>query len=81
MSGPVAAAVKSKLRATGPLMPDIPEHGCTVLLIERIARINEEKPPILLLTVLLEEDTHCMDGALYPGLKAAPYLSGTAGGL
>ena len=52
-------------------MPDIPEHGCPVLLIERIARVNEEKPSILLLPVLIEEDVHCMDSALYPGLKAA----------
>ena len=67
----MALAVKSKLRATGTLMPDSPEHGCPVLLIERITRVNEEKPPILLLPVLLEEDAHRMDGALYPGLKAA----------
>ena len=67
----MAVAVKSKLRATGPLMPDNPEHGCPVLLIERITRINEEKPPILLLPVLLKEDAHRMYGAIYPGLKAA----------
>ena len=62
---------KSKLLATGPLVPDSPEHGCPVLLIERITRINEEKPPILLLPVFFEEDAYHMDGALYPGLKAA----------
>ena len=69
--GPVAVAVKSKLRATGPLMPDSPENGCPVLLIERIVRVTEEKPPILLLPVFLEEDAYRMDGDLYPGLKAA----------
>ena len=50
-------------------MPDSLEHGCPVLLIELIVRVNEDKPPIL--PVLLEEDAHCMDGALYPGLKAS----------
>ena len=37
-------------------MQDIPLHGCTVFLIERVARVNEEKSPVLLILVLLPEE-------------------------
>ena len=62
-------------------MLDSPDHGCPVLLIERIARVNDEKPQILLLPVLLLEDAHRVDGALYPSLQAPRQLRGAAGGL
>ena len=42
--GPMLVAVEWKPRTTEPLMPRRPQHGCAVLLVERIARINEEKP-------------------------------------
>ena len=77
----MAVAVKSKLRATGTLVPDSSEHGCPVLFIERVARVNKEKPPIFLLPVLLPEDTHRVDGALYPSLQAPCQLCGATGGL
>ena len=46
--GPVAVSVECKPRATGTLMERQPQHGCAVLLIERIALFNEEEPPVLL---------------------------------
>ena len=41
-----------------------------VLLIEHIARINEEEPPVLLLFLLLPQKPHRMDPPLYPFLQA-----------
>ena len=70
----MALAVKSKLRATGPLIPDSPDHCCPVLLIERIVRFNEEKYPVLLLFVFLLEDAYRMNGALYPRLHPSGEL-------
>ena len=77
----MAVSVKRKLRATGPLVPDSLEHGCPNLLIELVARVNEEKTPILLLLMFLPEDAHHMDGALYPCLQASHQLRRAAGGL
>ena len=77
----VTVTVKGKLRATGPLVLDSPEHGCPVLLIERVARVNEEKPPILLILKLLPEDAHRVYGALYPRLQASRQLRHATGGL
>ena len=45
-------------------MLDITEHGCPVILIERIPRVNEEKHPILLLGMLRSLQTCCMHRAL-----------------
>ena len=42
----------AKLRSTGPLIPEVPEHFCLVLLIERNSRINEKKPPVPILVIL-----------------------------
>ena len=41
--------VESKLYATGPLVMDHQHNGGPALLIERIDRVSEEKPPVLLL--------------------------------
>ena len=43
--GPVEVAVESNLCAIAPLTPDLPQYGGSVLLIERIARVNDEEPP------------------------------------
>ena len=77
----VAGAVEGELRATRPLMMYIPKHGCPVLLIERVPCINEEKPPVLFLRVLLPEDAHCMYAALYPRFYSPVQLDFLAGGL
>ena len=68
--GSVELAVEYKPRTNGPLMPHLPHHGCAVLLIERIARVNEEEPPVLLLGVLLPQKPHCVDTLLNTRLQA-----------
>ena len=62
-------------------MPDSPKHVCPVLFIENILRVNEEKPPVLLLRVFLPEDAHCMYAALYPRFHSPSKLGCPAGGL
>ena len=47
--GPVGLTVESKLRATGILVQDHPQHDDTVLLIYRVVRVNETEYLILLL--------------------------------
>ena len=47
--GPVAVAVEYKPRTTRPLVAHRPHHVCAVLIIEHIARVNEEEPPVLLI--------------------------------
>ena len=55
-------------------MPRRPQHGCAVLLVERIARINEEKPPVLLLGVLLPQNLHRVDLPFEPCIQATAEL-------
>ena len=43
------------LRVTVTLVPDLPHHDGLVLLIERVPHMNEEKPLVLLLRVLLPQ--------------------------
>ena len=62
-------------------MPDSPEHGCPVLLIERAVRVNEEKIPILLLFMFILKDVHRMDGVLYPRLQSSRKLCRASGRL
>ena len=52
---PVAVAVECKPRANGTLVAHFLQHGFAVLLVERIARFNEEEPPVLLLTMILPQ--------------------------
>ena len=54
----VAITVEGKLRATGPLVTDVPKHGRQFIIIERIPRINEDIIPVLLLGVLCLEEAH-----------------------
>ena len=60
-------------------MLHIPNHGCVILLIERIVRVNEEVPPVLLLVVLLPQMPHRMDTSLYSRLQATAELFRPAG--
>ena len=62
-------------------MPESPEHGYPVILIEQVARVNEKKNPILLLLVFIPEETDCIDGTLYPRLQSYRKLHRSAGGL
>ena len=60
-------------------MLHIPHHGCVILLIERIVRVNEEVPPVLLLVVLLPQMPHRMDTSLYSRLQATAEMFRPAG--
>ena len=62
--GPVVVSVECEPRTTGPHKLHCPQHGCAVLLIERITRANEEEPPILVLGVLLPQEPHRVDTPL-----------------
>ena len=64
--GPVAVAVKCKPCTTGPSVEHLQQHCCKFFLIERIARFNEEKPPVLLLGVLLPQEPQHMNLPLDP---------------
>ena len=50
--GPVAVTVESKLFAAGSIVLDRPQHCGSVLLIERIVHVNEEKYPVILLLMM-----------------------------
>ena len=75
----MAVAVKGELRATRLLMPDNPQYCCPFLLIECFTRINEDKYPVLFLGVILLEDAHGMNVAIYPCLHAPGQLVCPAG--
>ena len=51
--GPLAATFEFKICATVPIVLDLPHNYGPVLLIECIVRVNEDKPPVLILRVLL----------------------------
>ena len=54
-------------------------NGCAVLLIERIARVNEEKPPVLILGLLLPQKPYRVNPPLNPGLQTPTELLLPAG--
>ena len=56
--GPVAVAIKYKPLSNGTLLWHHPQHGGAVLLVECIACVNEEKPSVLLMGVLLPQEPH-----------------------
>ena len=63
----VADVVQRLSRGAGPgvtVIPDPPQHGGPIILMERVSHINEEKPPVLILQVLLPQQLHVM----YPPL-------------
>ena len=62
-------------------MLEIPKHGCPVLLIERIPRINEGKLPVLHMIMFLPEGAHSMNYDLYPLLYCHGQLCCPPGGL
>ena len=55
---------KGKLRASGPLNPDIPKNLCPVRLVEGIPHINEEEPPVLLLGIMCPYEGYIIDTTL-----------------
>ena len=46
---PIAATVKNKLYETVPIIPYLQQYYGTIILVELIACVNEEKPPVVLL--------------------------------
>ena len=67
--GLVAVSFKCKPHTTGPLVAHGPQHGCAVLLIEHIARINEEKPSVLPQGVMLPQEPHLVNPPLGTGFQ------------
>ena len=67
----MAVAVKFQPRTTGPLVAHRPQHGCAILLIERVLRINEEKPSVLLMGMLLPQDPHRVNPPFDTRLQSA----------
>ena len=59
--GPVAVSVECEPRTTGSFMPYLPQHGCVVILVERIVRINDKELPFLVLSMLLPHNPHHVD--------------------
>ena len=45
------------------------QYVFTILLVERIACVNKEKLPVILLVVLFPQETHHMNSFLYPGFQ------------
>ena len=64
----MTVAVKRKPRARGPLVPDGPEHGRPIQLVERVSCVNEQKSPLLLFLVLPPELIDGVDAAFDAGL-------------
>ena len=60
-------------------MAHLPHHGRAVLLIERIARSNEEKLPVFLLGVLLPQEQQRMNHPLVSGFQPPAELLRPAG--
>ena len=73
-SGPVAVSLRSKPCATRPLILDGPQHGCPILLIECISRVNDKEAPVLLLDVLLPHKVNCMGATLNTSLHLPTQL-------
>ena len=61
-------------------MPDVPNHGRMVLLIECAPHIIVEKPPVLLLLIQYAEEAHCMYTSLntrfHPSFQMLDYTYG-----
>ena len=66
--------VQRETHTTGKLKPDYPQDFCPVLPIELIARIDEEKTPILILVILLPLYMHGMYAPLNYGLHSSAQL-------
>ena len=66
---------KIKLRATGPLISDGPQHCCLIILIEHISFENEEETPVFLLSTLLPQEANCMNETLYTRLHPPTHLT------
>lgn len=77
--GPVAVAIIIKPRTIGTLVVHRPQNGGTVLLIECIVRINEEKPPLILLVMMLPHKPDRVNSPLDPGFQLPTELLHPAG--
>ena len=51
-------------------MRHCPQHVCAVLLVERIMRVDDEEPPVLLLGMMLQQKPHRVDSPFNPCLQA-----------
>ena len=71
----MATTVQIKLRATGPLILDVPQHGCLIILIDYISFENEEETPVFLLSTLLPQEANCMNETLYTRLHPPTHLT------
>ena len=69
------------MRATGTLVPDGPNNGCLVLLVECVPRINKEKPTSGLLGVLCPEEAHHVHPSLNTRFHPSHQLIGSTPGL
>ena len=67
--GPVLVTVEGKICSTGPLMSDQTKHVSLILVLERVARVNEEKHPVLFLRIRLPEQQYHIYSPLYPCLQ------------
>ena len=56
-----------------------PQHSCLVLLVKRILRINEEKPPVLFMGMFLPQESHRVNPLLDPGFQPPAELLRTTG--
>ena len=78
-SVPGLISVESKLCAARPLELYNPQHYHVILLIERVVSANEEELPVLLLCMLLPQETHHVNYPLYYRLHAtAQFLRHTS---
>ena len=76
---PVVSAVKCKPQTTGTLMAHLPQCVCVIILIEHIVHINYDKTAVLLLGMLLPQETHRVDPPLNPGFQPPAELLRPAG--
>ena len=77
--GPEAVGIKYKPYNTGPIVAHLPQYGYAFLLVERIACVNREKPPVLLLDMLLLQEPHRVNPPFDPCLQSTAELLRTAG--
>ena len=75
----VMVTVECRLCATGTLVPDCPQNYGSFVLIEFIALVSEEKPPVLLLILLKPQQPHHVYPPLNPRFQPSQYMLHPAG--
>ena len=58
-------SVEDELSTTGPIKLDHLQNWRLIIFIGHVSRINEEEAPVFLLGILLPQESHHMDAALY----------------